>query len=461
MPSNKKGRIWRNFSRLSRLTIVFIFLIGTFGPSLDVSAFGEVTSRSIEMNSSAKGATNVTYYASFTTATTASLESIVINFCSNDPIIDDTCSNASGAVPTLPASPTVTVTGAGTGWTASSAFPTTPPTGCSSTGYVNSTLYLTNTTAQAVNASTAITITISGVTNPNTTNTSFYGRIFTFTNNVQTNATAADNYCPSGNNGTSGNLSALATQVDGGGVAMSTAAQITITAKVQEEILFCMYVSNVAMNAKASTATGDGGNCSGTGSSVTLGNQYGVLSSANAYTDVNTHYDIQTNASHGAVIAFTGAPLNIGNITTCGTSTANCIESSTASGTGAVATSSYGSTAGSPQFGFCTVAVAGTTANLIPQAPYDSSGNGNCGNVTQTSGTGTPTFPGDGGAYFGFNIAAAANTSTAHYYGSEFATFPNPGNFATGDIAFIGNISNTTPAGIYQTTLTFIATGTY
>lgn len=473
MSKTKKWLLTKNRSVKRSISLVAVVLLGVavlfplFHPS-SAAAYGQVQSRSIAMSSSANGATGVTYTTTFTAATTnTGIKGMVVSFCSQDPIIDDQCGSsassppAAGSVPNITSTSgfSITYTGCSSscGWTASTTFPSPTPTTtsgtCGSTSYANNTLFLTNTTGQTINSGYVVTITLpSDVTNPTTTNTTFYGRILTFTANAQTNATAADNYCPDG-------FSSLPTVIDAGGVALSTAAQITITSKVQEQITFCLYESAAALT--AAPTTGDGGNCSGSGSTVTLGNANGILSFTGPYVDLGTHYDIQSNASHGVTIVFTGQPENIGNISTCQSSTTNCLETSTASGTGTVSGTSYTTncttTCSAAQFGLCTYAVSGTTANLTPTAPYN---NANCSgsNLTQTAGGGTTGGASSGGTavQFGYNVTDATSAS-----GSTLATFPNPGSYATGDIAFLGDVSNTTTAGIYQATLTFIATGTY
>jgi hypothetical protein len=133
---------------------------------------------------------------------------------------------------------------------------------------------------------------------------------------------------------------------------------------------------------------------------------------------------------------------------------------------GSTAGTAYASSVGTTQFGLCTWAANGTTANLTPVAPYN---NGTCSSTRDTSGTACSTYcgnaTGDQGASFGFDLTNAANTSTYNTsaplgYGSQLATVA-AGGFSSGQIAFIGNINISQPAGSYVTTLTFIATGTY
>jgi len=380
-------------------------------------AYGQIQYRSIELSSSQIGSVtagqNVTYNVSFEPASTSNLGGIVVDFCSNDPIVGDSCTAPTGFA--LGSTPTVS---APTGFSTSSGT-----WGGTSNGAQN-TLFYTNSTANTpTGTSTPITFTISGVTNP-TSLGSFYARILTYDT-----AAHATSYTSGSTPGT-GNI-------DAGGVALSTSQAILVTMKVQEVITFCIYTS---------AFDGPSNICSSvTGNSVALGNSKGVLSASGPYVDNTTKYDIQTNALHNVNILFT-APSPYGTLS----SGTNTIEASSSSGMGATATNAYASTTGSPQFGLCTWAAGGTTGNLTPSSPYN---NSNCHLTTESATTNTPG--GDGGASFGFNIANATST-----YGDTLAT-ETPGNYTQGEVAFIGNISNSTVAGIYSTTLTFIATGSY
>jgi hypothetical protein len=405
---------------LAGVLLLFAALTPLLSSSV-VHAYGQVTSRSITMSTSSNSATGVSYAVSFTTATTSAVEGIIVDFCANDPIISDSCT-----------APTGFSVGAGTlspNVTCSTACAAGTWVGAAQSGSANRTLQITNATSNTINSGVTISFTLTTVTNPTSAVGPFYARILTYA--TTGGATGYVATAPA----TGGAV------VDAGGIALSTASQINITAKVQEQLTFCLYESAAASGASATT--GDGGNCSGSGNTVTLGNGNGVLSAAGPYVDLGTHYDIQTNALHGAVIVFKG--------TTLTSPAANVIESSTLSGTGAAAATSYASSTGNPQFGLCTWAVSGTTANITPAATYSG---GTCSSTTQTAGYGTTG--GVGTAQFGFNIAAAGGAT-----GDTLATFPNAGSYATGAIAFLGNISYTTVAGVYSTTLTFIATSTY
>ena len=107
------------------------------------------------------------------------------------------------------------------------------------------------------------------------------------------------------------------------------------------------------------------------------------------------------------------------------------------------------SSAGTEQFGMCLFQSTGAGLTL-PNATYS---NANCNTTTQTSGTGSTG--GVGTAQFGFNT-----TNTLGANGDTIATKP-AGSSSTATMAFVGNVAYTTEAGIYQTTLTYIATGQY
>jgi hypothetical protein len=361
-----------------------------------VHAYGLITSRSIELSSSLEGNTTTTYNVSFTTATSSNpLEGVVVDFCSTDPIISDTCTAPSGF--TVGSSPSVTsitgLGGAGT-WVA----------GDLNTGR---TLTLTNSTSNNVTSGTAVSFLINNVTNPTTVGT-FYARILTYAS-------------PGGATGyTATNPSAGAAIVDAGGIALSTVQTITITAKVQEQLTFCVYT---------------GGSC-GTGSSVLLGNTNGALSTSGPFVDKTTTYSITTNAYHGAVITMEG-----------GTLTDTNGDHITAIGSTATASSS-----GTDQFGMCTYESSGSTLSF-PNATYSSGGGSTCNTQTsQTAGTGSSG--GAGTATFGFNTANTGST-----YGDEIASAT--AGTAVGVMVFMANVAITQVAGIYSTTLDFIATGTY
>ena len=395
-------------TRPSALALAALLLLVTLVPIFarqKASAYNLATSRIIKLSSSVNAATDVIYSASFATATTSNVGGAVIDFCSNSPIIGDTCTAPGGTFnvnkATLALANQVGITDFAVDTTNSSV----------------SKVVLTRT---AASVSSGVTISFdlgtgagTSITNPSTTNTTFYARILTYATTA-----AAQGY-------TSISVGA---PVDAGGVALSTTAQVTITAKVQERLTFCVYTS--AVNYANCTAV--------SGTTVALGDANGVLIDTGAFVDIKSKYNVSTNASNGVTIRAKGATLTSG--------------SNTIAGIGATATAS---TTGTEQYGFCTYRdTGGGSAGLTPAAPYN---NASCSSATQTAGTGTPG--GDGGASFALDTTTGGNNLSTTY-GNTIAT-KTAGAQSTGIIVFIGNIATVTKPGIYTSTMTFIATGNY
>jgi hypothetical protein len=221
---------------------------------------------------------------------------------------------------------------------------------------------------------------------------------------------------------------------------LTVLVQITITSKVQERLVFCVYTAAYVAN-DCATATG---------TTVTLGDTNGVLDPAGPYvsTGVNAgsaKLAISTNATGSAVVRLKGSTLNRNADAACG-SAVNCITEF--SGTPNT------STLGTEEFGLCLYESQGS--GLVEDTVYDGGAGAECAGTTNTAGTGAPG--GVGTAEFGLDTNATDGTRST--YGDLLATKP-AGSFSTALMSFAGNIANTTEAGIYTTTLTFIATGTY
>lgn len=398
--------------RPKAIAAVLLLVVASAAPLFandSAQAYGLLSQRKITMSDSTAQATDVTYEVSFNTATNGTdIQGVVVDFCSNSPIIGETCTAPAG-FDTNESNLALNSTGV-TGFSLDAATTANK-------------IVLTRASGTGITANTNVVITLGtgaandGITNPDAANTTFYARILIF--NTQAGATSYTSAVP-------GSEPPL---VDAGGIALSTAAQITVTSKVQEKLTFCVY-----------TSAANYADCTGvSGTAVTLGDENGVLDTTGPYVDKTTKYNIATNASVDAAIRIKGETLQTGSFD---------IEE-----IGATAASSN---PGSEQFGFCTYTDAGSAdaATLIPDAPYS---NANCNTTTQTAGL-TGGTGGVGSAQFAFdNNNTDGTTST---YGDLFAT-KSAGDFSTGIIALMGNIANTTEAGIYTTTLTFIATGTY
>lgn len=198
--------------RFSLAAFIVLILISLFISIFPKSFGAELTSRSVELGDDTISASTI-YNFSFVIPRSEQLGSIQFQFCSNDPLIDNTC--------TLPA-----------GFSASQAAIQTE-TGIS--GYtINSHSTVNNLilsgTASTV-GSVSVNVVFSNIVNPSSSG-SYYVRIQTF---ASTDATG--------------------TNSDYGGLAYAINAAINITATVPPYLLFCTGLS--IPNYNCTDATGD------------------------------------------------------------------------------------------------------------------------------------------------------------------------------------------------------------
>ncbi len=359
------------------------------------SAAGQVQSRSIQLSSSSNAASAATtsYNVKFTTTSTYTGKGIVVDFCTNSPIIGDTtCTAPTGF--TIGGSPTITTNSA----------PMNTQTWTVASANAGRTLEISQATGVSFTNATVADFTINNVQNPTSAVGTFYARIYTYDTTA-----GATSYVIA-------NVDTGSVHKDDGGIALSTASQVTVTAKVQETLLFCVYTS--------------GANCAGgTVAGLVLGDAFGVLSSSttayltstNATTPLTAKLGIASNATTGVTV-MTKATGTL-------TSGANTIVSS---GAGSGSCTADSSTASVEQFGFNVAAGASQTAD----AGYA------CGAGSHSfDTTNTPNL-----------------TST---FGDRVLFTAGPTVESAGTVDFVGKSSTTTKSGVYTSTLTFIATGIY
>ncbi len=213
----------------------------------------QITSRSVELSSSSAQATPVTYQVKFTSVGAAG--AFVIDFCDESPLIGSTC---------------------------------TPPTGFSASAANSSTVGFTDVSALDANtlvvtgtigASTAITVDLDDITNPDDAGT-IYARILTYAND-----TTADAYTST----TPG------TYVDDGGVAIPITDTASVSGAVLEALQFCVSGATITANCASADATAPvlrlGEDVGGV---VAL--QPGTISEGDIFTQIST------NAASGAVV---------------------------------------------------------------------------------------------------------------------------------------------------------------
>ena len=233
------------------LVLVFAGLQPLFWASRATAA-GQLTSRSLNLSTS-QGNTSATWTFTFSVTESTALNGITFQVC-------DAASGACNA----PGS-----------WTNSgSAFGSLTYNGSNQTGWAldNASGYLRiKNNSSSASVTSPVVATFNTVTNPNTTNTSFFVRILTY---------SGDDYT---------------SQVDNGVVAASTTQSVTVTATIDETLSFCVYTN---------------ANCGAGGSSVPLGT---LTTSATG--SGTSKMDAGTNGAGGYVIVYSGVTLTSGSNT--------------------------------------------------------------------------------------------------------------------------------------------------
>ncbi len=391
-----------------------------------------ITSRSLKLSSSANGSISTAtpgdggngqkakHTITFTMATaTPTIGSIALIYC-DSPIPQTSCNSSTattGDEHNL-TSATITATAGtlgGTGWALDTT--TTDPTitnygTCNGGTTVRNNCVLLKPTSTAASSGGTLTLQIvyggasgSYVSNPTTDNTTFYVRIVTF----------SDNYT---------------TVIDNGSVAQSTAAQIAITAKVQETLTFSV----------GSTPTAPGTTCATlTNANLPLGDPTNhVLSFTQAY-DAHSYFRVSTNANNGTLIYYSGDTLKSGT---------NSIASI---GLAAAGTSSVPGTA---QFGLAIDSSDTQTGNGYSFTSLAANNGSNIAGHAFNYSAGNGTITSGGTAKFQFDTASVTTPD-------PIAVATTPIVCDTGSVRYLGNISTTTPPGIYTTTITYMAVPTY
>lgn len=403
---------------------------------------GQVQSRAIYMSNSTPAAA-ASYLVSWKPANTTALQGVIVDFCSTSPIIGDTCSSPDSAAGsptfTVGATPTIdySTTTMPDGSTATTGLPGTWTASSLNSGRTLKLVTTGAATSGALSTSTIYNFKITSMVNPALVSgkpVTFYARIITYTSNSGDIAsyTAA----------TPGSTDAL----DYGGFALSTASNITVTAKVQESLTFCTS----ALNLTDVGNTGTNNNCTfATAPVLTLGHGTpapGILDntavdSATAYTQAST------NASNGLVIRMhaTNSCANAG-LSSNGGSTCNItgLDNTTATGApGAVA-------AGTTFFGLFVSASATTVSAPTSTGTITPDGNYNDGTNTNEAAPAT--------VHYGMDNTAGGVTST---YGDKIASSTGPVSQVNNHLMFAATAGLTVPAGIYTGQESLIATGTF
>ncbi|MDB5162698.1 MAG: hypothetical protein JWO54_257 [Candidatus Saccharibacteria bacterium] len=256
---------FRLFNRQTGSIIALVALVlAVVAPTIASAA--QLTARSVELSSSSINATGVNYNVGFTSDGAAG--GVVIDFCSNSPLINATCDSPAGF--------------AATG--ATSAFGTV-------------TVVDANTVkvAGAIAATTAITVDLDGITNPSSVGP-LYVRIVTY-------ATSGDlaNYTSATSLG--------AGTVDQGGAAINITNTIGVSAAVLESMTFCVSGAIITADCAAVTAP-----------TLKLGETTGtvIALSASSLSTGDIYTQISTNAVTGAVVSLKSSAIGCGGLIRAG-----------------------------------------------------------------------------------------------------------------------------------------------
>jgi hypothetical protein len=350
-------------------------LFAMFVPALASAA--QVTERSIALSNSSASATGVSYTVNFTAVQAAG--AFVVDFCSDSPVLGQTCT-------------------APTGFNATAAASTT--SGFTSVTGATSKVTVTGT----INASDVVSVAITGITNPSTAGP-LYARIVTYAN-----GTDAAGY-------TSADPDAVGVHKDDGGVAVSITPTIGVSGAVLESMTFCVSSAAITDNCVTTSAP-----------TLKIGEIVGstqALDAAHVSTgDIYTQ--LSTNASNGAVV----------NLKSSATSCGGLINSSKPTGCYILPALGSDITAGQAKFGVKTATATNLDGNSNGALqPVTGSGYSNsayalnyvAGNATGVTSTyGDPFIDTNGAPANGKNMkltfgASVSNSTPAGLYSADLS----------------------------------------
>jgi hypothetical protein len=417
---------------VAAIALLLASLLPAFVSGGMVSA-AQLTERKITLSSSKVGQTSVTYAASFKVASTTSILGIALEICQNSPLIGQSCTTTNGVTNT-PTSGTIGVSKNGGAAVNFTVDVDTVGTDSSSTGR----LLLTHATGiTGLVAGDTITFSFSA-TNPSGTASTvgaagtFYGRFVTYATEAD-----LDTYTSA----------SPGTHIDDGGVALSTAKQLTVNARVQEQLEFCVgsIAGTIDTDAEAPANCSDAVFTGGTNDNTV---DIGVVDSTAAAIspvaatsggdDQNGAIMIRTNAVNGAVVSYfaeqnnsSGALKVPGASCSPPSTTDQCFNSAGATITSfATAGEKFGMTIGT-----VLRPTGSSTTNLVETPNYNGDGTAATGFAWVDTGPSSPT-----------TIATSSNTVLDY----EMLV-----------LRFAARAAATTPTGSYTVTSTYIATSTF
>lgn len=462
------------FLRYSNGLIAFAFTVSGLMPIIlsGQAEAAQMTTRKVTISDSTPDKTGVTYAFSFTTATAASIQSMSYQFCTT-PLGTCVLPGGAGAANKIDVSQVTANAGAFTG-TNSTAF--TDYTGADAGGCTEAdggsgvaTQFCATRTQPASEAAGAKTFSITSISNPTINsgnNEPVYVRIVTYSD------------------------TAFATEVDSGTVAASIVNQLTVTGRVQERLVFCVFALDDTAGSSATVGTASGNmpdDCSASEANASTNVDIGIidnLSISKSPVDNsppsligNDRFGaamINTNASNGVALTYYPTLATSGTNqlrafrvagASCNASSASVVDQCFVS----ASTSGEAFSAGTERFGLHIACLANSTTN----STGTTSNLGKNAAGTYTSGSGS------GGSY---NTAYSNTDNSMADDGSDDCENGDAGNkFAWDDsgtavplissttvvddelikMRYGATANSTTPTGAYTVSTTYIATSTF
>lgn len=446
----------------------------------DTASGAQLTERYIQISTSEISQTGTTYFVSFKPNQTTNLRGIVVDICQNSPLIGLSCDRTRGVAAT-PTSGTINVAQTG-------ATPASVTFAVHANSTANGLLILTHSTGFTTVLNNAPMTFSFTATNPTGTIATL-GEPGTFFARILTYGDDDGNAGVGGGNGDSPSTYTSTTpgnHLDDGGVAMSTARQLSVTARVQERLEFCVAAVPGTLDGllDADGVTADPAevpdNCSAsefpTDTAISLGivdsdrvNVSGDQTSAPQGNDKNGGIMIRTNAYYGAIVSYfaeqesASGQLKVAGSTCGGTSTLagniNAVETDQCFNSAGPTEYNFRSSEVREKFGMTSSRVirpaASTTTNLVRDTDYD--GNGVVDNTADCA----PATVDSANCFAWVDTLPATPQTAAERIAHSTSGTVKVLDYEMLIIKFAARSAPTTPTGTYTVTATFIATVTY
>jgi len=272
LTEGKKQGLFNRKAISSIASVSFLVMALVFGVLPSVASAASLTNRSVEITSASASATGVEYTIGFTTSAAAA--AVTVEFCSDSPIIGDTCTAPGG----------FSVASAGTSGTGNTVQALTTPENNGITWIGASSL-----------SAGANSIVLTNVTNPSASGV-MYIRVVTYDSSAHAEAYAS--------------TAIGANAIDSGAAAVSINDTVGVSADVLETLNFCVSGNTIAKDCDTD----------GTSTALTLGeDNSGVTAlSQDAVSTGDIYVQLSTNALSGAVVRLKTSAVGCGGLVRSG-----------------------------------------------------------------------------------------------------------------------------------------------